>query len=99
MKPLIRRNIWAEGQEYRSQCPCGVRPELSSPARKLGSCFFNLCCGTFGTAATTGLLYQPKMTGDGDCGEIGGIKIGRGNRNVLGEKTCPSVTLSTTNPT
>jgi hypothetical protein len=32
-------------------------------------------------AATTGLLYQPRMIGDGDCGEIGGMKIGRGNRS------------------
>jgi hypothetical protein len=40
--------------------------------------FFNLCGGTLGTAATTGLLYQPWMIGDGDCGEIGGMKIGRG---------------------
>jgi hypothetical protein len=31
-----------------------------------------------GTAATSGLLYQPQMT-DGDCGAIGGMKIGRGN--------------------
>jgi hypothetical protein len=30
-----------------------------------------------GTAATIGLLYQPQMIGDGDCGEIGGMKIGR----------------------
>jgi hypothetical protein len=30
----------------------------------------------------TGLLYQPRMIGDGDCGEIGGMKIGRGNRNT-----------------
>jgi hypothetical protein len=28
-----------------------------------------------GTAATTGLLYQPRMIGDGDCGEIGGMKL------------------------
>jgi hypothetical protein len=27
----------------------------------------------------TGLLYQPRMIGDGDCGEIGGLKLGRGN--------------------
>jgi hypothetical protein len=26
-----------------------------------------------GTAATTGLLYQPQMIDDGDCGEIGGM--------------------------
>jgi hypothetical protein len=41
--------------------------------------FFNLNGGTLGTAATTGLLYQPRMIGEGDCGEIGGMKIGRGN--------------------
>jgi hypothetical protein len=28
---------------------------------------------------TTGLLYQPLMI-DGDCGAVGGMKIGRGNR-------------------
>jgi hypothetical protein len=35
-----------------------------------------------GIAATTGLLYQPQMIDDGDCGEIGGMKIGRGNPNT-----------------
>jgi hypothetical protein len=35
-----------------------------------------------GTAATSGLLYQPQMVDDGDCGAIGGIKIGRGNRST-----------------
>jgi hypothetical protein len=44
--------------------------------------FFNLCGGTLGTAATTGLLHQPRMIGDGDCGEIGGMKIGGGNRST-----------------
>jgi hypothetical protein len=44
--------------------------------------FFNLCGGTLGTAATTGLLYQPRMTGEGDCGEICGIKISSGNRST-----------------
>jgi hypothetical protein len=34
----------------------------------------------------------------GDGGEIGGMKIGRGNRKYW-EKTCPNATLSTTNPT
>jgi hypothetical protein len=42
-------------------------------------------------AATTGLLYQPQMIDDGDCGAIGGMKIGR--------ETCPSTTLSATNTT
>jgi hypothetical protein len=32
-----------------------------------------------GTAATINLLYQPLMIDDGDCGAIGGMKIGRGN--------------------
>jgi hypothetical protein len=36
-----------------------------------------------GTAATTGLLYQPQMIDDSDCGAIGGIKCGRGNRSTL----------------
>jgi hypothetical protein len=36
-----------------------------------------------GTVATTGLLYQPQMIDDGDCGEIGGTKIGRENRSTL----------------
>jgi hypothetical protein len=31
------------------------------------------------TAATSGLLYKPQMIDEGDCGAIGGIKIGRGN--------------------
>jgi hypothetical protein len=44
--------------------------------------FFNLCCGTLSTEATTGLLYQPRMIGDSDCGEIGGMKIGRGARST-----------------
>jgi hypothetical protein len=35
-----------------------------------------------GTAATTGLLYQPQLIDDGDCGEIGGIKTDRGNRST-----------------
>jgi hypothetical protein len=34
------------------------------------------------TAATTGVLYKPQMIDEGDCGAIGGIKIGRGNRST-----------------
>jgi hypothetical protein len=44
--------------------------------------FFYLWGGTFGTAATTGLLYHPRILGDGDCGKIGRMKIGRGNRST-----------------
>jgi hypothetical protein len=34
------------------------------------------------TAAITGLLYQPRIINDGDCGPIGGIKFGRGSRST-----------------
>jgi hypothetical protein len=30
----------------------------------------------------TGLLYQPRMIGDGDCGQIGEMQIGRGNQST-----------------
>jgi hypothetical protein len=33
-------------------------------------------------SATTGLLYQSQMIDDGDCGSIGGMKSGRGNRST-----------------
>jgi hypothetical protein len=35
-----------------------------------------------GTAATTGLFYQPQMIHDGDCGAICGLKIDRGTRST-----------------
>jgi hypothetical protein len=35
-----------------------------------------------GTAATTGLLYPPQMIDDGNCGAIGGMKIGSGKRST-----------------
>jgi hypothetical protein len=38
------------------------------------------------------------MIGDGDCGEIGGMKIGR-VKAKYSDKTYPSATLSTTNST
>jgi hypothetical protein len=49
---------------------------------------------SLGIAATIGLLCQPQMIGDGDCGEIGGMKIGRGSRSTRRKPTpaplCPS---------
>jgi hypothetical protein len=39
---------------------------------------------SLGTAATSGLLYKPQMIDEGNCGEIGGMKISRGTE-VLGE--------------
>jgi hypothetical protein len=45
-----------------------------------------------GTAATVGLLYQPQMIHDGDCGAIGGMKFGRGNRSTRRKlPQCPFV--------
>jgi hypothetical protein len=29
-----------------------------------------------------GLLYQPQMIDDGECGAVGGMRIGRGNRST-----------------
>jgi hypothetical protein len=42
-----------------------------------------------------GLLHQPQMIND-NCGGVGGMRIGRGNRST--QKTCSSANLSTTNP-
>jgi hypothetical protein len=44
--------------------------------------FFYWWGGTFGTVATTGLLYQPQVIGDGYCGEISGMNNCRGNRST-----------------
>jgi hypothetical protein len=58
--------------------------------------FFYYCWGgtkSLGTAATSGLLYKPQMIAEGDCGAIGGMKVGRGNRSTLRkpapEPLCP----------
>jgi hypothetical protein len=54
--------------------------------------FIIILCGVrlspLGTAATTGLLYQPRMIDEGDCGAIGVMQIGRGNRST-GRKPAP----------
>jgi hypothetical protein len=34
-----------------------------------------------GTSTTIGLLYQPRMIDD-ECGAVGGMRIGRGNRST-----------------
>jgi hypothetical protein len=42
--------------------------------------FFNgVGLSPLGTEATSGLLYKPQRIDEGDCGAIGGLKIGRGN--------------------
>jgi hypothetical protein len=35
-----------------------------------------------GTAANIGLLYQPHKIDEGNCGAIGGVKIGRATRST-----------------
>jgi hypothetical protein len=47
---------------------------------------------SLGTAATTSLLHQPKMIDDGDCGEIGGMKISTGNRSTRRKPTTTNLT-------
>jgi hypothetical protein len=46
-----------------------------------------------GTAANIGLLYQPQLIDDGDCGAIDGMKFGKGNRSTrrkpAPEPLCP----------
>jgi hypothetical protein len=37
---------------------------------------------SLGTAATSGLLYKSRMIDEDDCGAIGGMKIGWGNRSI-----------------
>jgi hypothetical protein len=60
----------------------------SDPCKKLSllpaSCFFYWWGGTksLGTAGTSGLLYKLQMIDEDDCGAIGGMKIGRGNRSI-----------------
>jgi hypothetical protein len=46
----------------------------------------------------TGLLYQPWMIDDDDCGAISGMNEWQG-KPKYSEETCPSAALSTTDPT
>jgi hypothetical protein len=47
------------------------------------SIFMGATLSPLGTAATTGLLYQPQIINDGECGAIGGMEFGRENRSTL----------------
>jgi hypothetical protein len=44
-----------------------------------------------GTAATTGLFYQLQTINDGDCGAIGGMKIGRGSQSTVRKPALPQI--------
>jgi hypothetical protein len=50
--------------------------------RFLTGFFFYMIMLPASTAATSGLLYQPQMIGEGNYGAIAGIKIGKENRNT-----------------
>jgi hypothetical protein len=50
-----------------------------------------------GTAATSGLLYKPQMIDEDDCGAVGGMKIGRGNRSTR-RKPAPAPLCPPQNP-
>jgi hypothetical protein len=54
-------------------------------------CLFFILSGVrlspLGTAGTIGLLYQPQMIDNGDCGATGGKKIGRENRSTRRKPT------------
>jgi hypothetical protein len=67
-------------QWWRDPFPIRGRKLVASAS---SLCFF-LWGGpkSLGTAATSGLLYKPQMRAEGDCGAIGGMKIGRGNRST-----------------
>jgi hypothetical protein len=47
---------------------------LSGTEKKSRESFFYWYCGHYWP-----IVPAPQMIGDGDCGEIGGIKFGRGN--------------------
>jgi hypothetical protein len=68
-----------------SYCP-NIRIERATEGTNNIKSFFIIVGGVrlspLGTAATTGLLYQHQMIDEGDCGEIGEIKIGKGNRST-----------------
>jgi hypothetical protein len=63
-----------DSYSFRGLLRFGVK-EIYSPLP--ASVFFIAC-----TAATSCLLYQPQMVFEGDCGAIGGMKIGRGIRST-----------------
>jgi hypothetical protein len=62
--------------------------------RNITTIFFSgVGLSPLGTAATSGLLYKLQMINEGDCGAIGGMKIGKGNRSTRRKPTpaplCP----------
>jgi hypothetical protein len=59
---------------------------ITFPAKKFETFFLVSLDGVrlspLGTSATVCLLYQPRMIDDDDCGAVGGMRFGRGNRSI-----------------
>jgi hypothetical protein len=67
---------------------CLEQPKSQHTARGIIIIILSLVrLSPLGTVASTGLLYQPQIINDGDCGEIGGMKIGR--RKPAPAPLCP----------
>jgi hypothetical protein len=91
-------HIKGQGRKLRTDT---ISFGLHAPTEKDGEAwFFFLWGGTksLGTAATSGLFYKPQMIDEGDCGAIGGMKIGRGNRNTR-RKPAPVILCPPQSPT
>jgi hypothetical protein len=69
-------------------------PLLGESSFYIQICFLICAVGIWVLRPLTGLLYQPRMIGDGDCGELGGMNFGRGYRSTRRKPTqrhfCPS---------
>jgi hypothetical protein len=70
-----------------SKWPTDLRPRCTSSGLPISPIIINYYywwggTKTLGTAATSGLLYKPQMIDEDDCGAVGGMKIGRGNRST-----------------
>jgi hypothetical protein len=80
---------------------CHMQLNLRSSRKSSYTLFFIISgvgLSPLGTAATSGLLYKTLMIDEGDCGAIGGMRIGRGNRSTR-RKPAPVPFCPPQNPT
>jgi hypothetical protein len=69
------------------QTPCGLVNRFIGHLQVVTKNNYNIIISgvglsPLGTAANSDLLYKPQMIDEGDCGAIGEMKIGRGNRST-----------------
>jgi hypothetical protein len=71
-------------QQRKNRININMSPSWKPQISNTNMFFYYWWGGTksLGTAATSGLLYKPQMIDEDDCGVIGGVKIGRGNRST-----------------